>query len=117
MVSYWIIDEWISSALASANILIELFLTIQPVFVIRNKPFMKDWAPKYVLPAILISSHVYYAPLIPRLTVAGQDVYPANSVNITEYKIVRTDFELSAVGIVLPNVCSVIIGLADSLHR
>jgi hypothetical protein len=107
-ITFMILNELLSSALALSNILIELFLTVQRLFVIVNKPYMRNWAPKYVISAILIGTHTFYVPLLLRFTVVSQDVYLANSVNITEYRYVKSDFGSSQIGVLLPTIWSII---------
>jgi hypothetical protein len=108
LITYWVINDLVSSALALSNIIIELFLTVQRLFMIVNKPYMKNWSPMKVVLGVLIGTHVFYLPIWLRNTVAGQTVYLANSTTITEYKYVKSAYGSSPIGLILPTIWSVV---------
>jgi hypothetical protein len=108
IVIYMFINELISSALALSNILVELFLTIQRLFVIKNKQFMRNWRPRYVISTILIATHIFYIPPMLRQTIVSQEVYLANATNITEYRYIKSEFGVSQIGMLLPTIWSIL---------
>jgi hypothetical protein len=69
---------------------------------------MRNWPTKYVLSGILVSTHIFYAPLVLRNSIGRQEVYLANLVNITEYRFIKSEFGMSQIGMLLPTIWSII---------
>lgn len=83
------IDNYLTSCLAFHNILIELVLSLQRLFIITNKPWLSGISFIRIYIPIVISSLIFYAPLLflNRLIRIGSNEYsiepllPENAIN------------------------------------
>lgn len=96
----WFAD-YLTSCLAIMNILIELFVSIQRLFIILNKKFLQNVSFRIVLILISLVSIVYYIPVLFVRKIAHDP-----SLNI--FKIVFTEFGDSNFGKSVPSVLSMI---------
>lgn len=96
----WFTD-FLTSCLAIMNILIELFVSIQRLFIISNKSFFANKSTKTVLVVLFVFSLCYYSPVL----FINYITTNTNGSNNT-YKIERSEFGESNIGRVIPAILS-----------
>jgi hypothetical protein len=95
------------SSMALFNILMEIFLTLDRLLMILNKPIIvKKTKLRIIVPSFAVFCTVYYVPLLfqNKITPFLNNVWP----NRTQYRMDATEFGLSDAGKVIPTVLSVI---------
>lgn len=105
----YIIAYGITSYCAMFSILGEIFLTIQRLFIILNKSWLKNWTVTYVGPVILAFCIVFYIPywFILRVQDTGI-VYYYKGQYYDSYRLLKTTFGNSYAGAVLLNFVSIV---------
>jgi hypothetical protein len=92
--------DYLTSCFAINNILIEIFLSVERLCVISNKPFLQKLSFKPVIVSIAVFSLVFYSPVL----FLKQFVYLGNGT----YQLASTSFGLSSAGRIIPGVLSTI---------
>jgi hypothetical protein len=100
-------NNWLSSSLAIFNIIIENFLTIQRLFMLANKRLPAKLTVKSVVLSVLGFSVVFYSPTGFTSQIVMNQISLLDA-NVTEYKMVNTDFGNSLTGKITPVVLSFI---------
>lgn len=90
--------DYLTSCFAINNILIQMFLSLERLFVISNKHVLQKFNSTYVILIIGIFSLVYYSPVL----FLKQFVALENGT----YQLVLTSFGMSRVGRLVPGVLS-----------
>ncbi len=94
-----IIREYFSSCMAVFNLLIQIFLSIQRIFLVTNKRFFQNISVIKSVSILAFVSLVFYSPI---LTIQKIELSQSNTtLNHSEsrlYSIVKTDFGSTAFG-------------------
>jgi hypothetical protein len=98
-------NNWLSSALALFNIIIENFLTIQRLFMLTNRRFPAKLTVLRVVLAVFGFSIIWYSPTLFTSEIVMRKIDLVNA-SVTEFKMVNTDFGNSLVGMITPVVLS-----------
>lgn len=93
-----IIVNYLTSSCAIIVIFIELFVSVQRLFIILNKSWLMNANPKYVLTILIILGILYYSPII--------FVQRIIEIDINEYQVEYTEFGNSYVGRLIPLILS-----------
>jgi hypothetical protein len=104
---YISVNNWLSSSLAIFTIIIENFLTIQRLFMLANKRLPAKLTVVRVVLAVLGFSVVFYSPTGFTSQIVMSQISLVDA-NVTEYKMINTDFGNSLVEKVTPVVLSFI---------
>jgi len=102
VIYYLAIDEYLTSCMAMFNLFIQIFLSIQRIFLVTNKKFLHNIAVWKVVLIIAILSLTFYIPVL----VVQKIVKTENNKNTTisqsydenMYSVVSTEFGLSSAG-------------------
>lgn len=96
-----IVNNYLASCLAIFSNLVEIYLSLQRNFILKNKKFQQLISPKLVLIVISIISYVFYIPaLFCYDIVANEEIYTTNHTLIkeTSYVTKLNDFSKSKFG-------------------
>lgn len=103
---FWLVfDDYLTSCFAITNIFIELFLSLQRLFMITNKTFLQNLNPNKVLIFLCVIGLVYYIPVLFVRKIVKFDLSFANK---TGYGLEQTDFGKSDLGRTFPVILSTI---------
>jgi hypothetical protein len=102
---YISVSNCISSSLAIFNIILENFLALQRLHLIKNKPFLPKVRPIHVIPTVLVFSLLYYLPTAFTSEIVTRTIF-LNDSNVTEYKMVNTKYGNSFIGLATPAILS-----------
>lgn len=103
------IDDYFTAGTMIFNVLIEIFLNVQRLFILKNKPFIH---PKLKVRHVILVSFTIAAPLyVPVLfenVIEKHHVELTNNTIIEEYSLVNTAFGNSLIGRLTPMILSCI---------
>jgi len=107
IIYFIVIDEYLTSCMAVFNLFIQIFLSLQRIFLVLNKSaFQNISVVKFIL--ILASiSLIFYSPILTIQRIEpSQSNTTSNESSSKVYSIVRTDFGKTAFGECIPTVLS-----------
>lgn len=103
------IQDYLSSSLAVFNIVMEIFLTIQRLYIFNNKVFPHPrFQVRHVFAIISIFSLLFYVPICFQTVIQTQYVELKNGTMVIEYSLVKTTFGKSVIGKLTPVILSTI---------
>ena len=106
-----VIDEYFTSCLAIFNISMEIYLTLDRLFLVTQVKIFKNFNSNIIIIIIGIFASLYYFPLL--FIYQIQEIrtnLTINSLNYTiTYDITKTNYGNSKIGILTPTILSLII--------
>jgi hypothetical protein len=101
------VNNYLSSSFALFNIIFEIFLTIQRLFIIDNKEFLPKLTVRRLVLINLVISIAFYSPIGFQSRIRSS-LIKLNGTNLTEFKLVNTEFGNSFVGKLTPIILSTV---------
>jgi hypothetical protein len=86
------VSEYLTSCLALFNILLEIFLTTQRIFLISNLQIYRNASVKRVCFALLFISLIFYSPVLFMNQITSLYSKNEHSSRVVNFKRVRTEF-------------------------
>lgn len=106
---YWLyFTDFITSCLAIINVMIDLFLSLQRLFMISNKKHLQNLKAKNVLFVLVFLGLIYYIPVlfIKKIVLYEQQIEPNSTTKQIKYKLEYTEFGNSIFGRIIPLILS-----------
>jgi hypothetical protein len=85
-------SEYLTSCMALFNILLEIFLTMQRIFLISNTRIYRNASVKKVCSILLLTSLAFYSPVLFIYNITSSYTKNANGSQEISFKRVRTEF-------------------------
>lgn len=102
-----LIDDYLSSSIAFNNVLVEIFLSLQRLYIIMNKRFWVDERRfKSVVIALALFALAFYYPVIFLKRIIVRSSSSNEHANDVVYAFVSTEFGKSEVGKAVPSILS-----------
>ena len=102
------IDEYFTSILAILNISMEIFLTLDRLFLVINVKLFRSFNPNIVILLLCVFGILYYLPIVflYKIEEIRTNLTSMEKGYTLTYDIVRTDYGKSRIGVLTPTILS-----------
>ena len=92
LISYIILSEYITTALAFFNVILENFITLQRIIIISNLQFLRRVSVKVVCFVFLLISFIVYTPILWFNKIEKIEIINGTQTLLVDYKLTKTNF-------------------------